>query len=125
MHRYINDPILKKRATSRGKDFFTYAGQIADTKRGRENLFAVLKGLKPMANWYILVNWGNSPNSTFPPVCLWTDSSIHNLLGHEEEPVSFDTIRQFKSRLRLFGPRPRHRFVYTGSGKGRFEVFRN
>lgn len=125
MYNYLNEPILKKRATSRGKDFFTYAGQIADTKRGRDNLFTILKGLKPMANWYILVNWSGFSNSTLPPVCLWTESSIYNVLGHEEEPMNLGTIRQYKRRLQLFGPNPRYRFVYTGKGKGHFEIFRN
>ena len=124
MERYLNDPILKSRAESRGKDFFTYVGQIADTKRGFQNSLTELREKQSLVKWYMLIYWVESPIPTYPPVCLWTDSSINNLLGHEEEDMSLDSIRQLKSRLRLFAPRPRYRFVYTGSGKGRFEVFR-
>lgn len=124
MERYLSDPILKSRAESRGKDFFTYVGQIADTKPGFQNLLTELREKKSLVKWYMLIYWVESPIPTYPPVCLWTDSSIANILGQEEEDLSLVSVRQLKSRLRLFAPRLRYKFVYTGSAKGKFKVFR-
>jgi len=128
MERYLNDPILKIRAESRGKDFFTYVGQIADIKCGIKNAITEINEKKTLAKWYMLMYWIESPIPICPPVCLWTDTSIDNFLGHEKE-LSLDSIRQLRNRLGLLAPRRRYRFVpaglVKGSLKGRFEVFRN
>ena len=128
MERYLNDKILKSRAESRGEDFFTYVGQIADIKCGIKNTVTEINEKKTLAKWYMLMYWIEPPIPICPPVCLWTDTSIGNFLGHEKE-LSLASIRQLKHRLILFAPRRRYRFMptgsVTGSLKGRFEVFRN
>jgi hypothetical protein len=121
---YSDDPILKQQAKRRGKDFFTYVGQIADSKIGKDKLFSSPRGLPTGARICILTYWCESLCRNIPPFCLWTDSALSELSEDQDKPITLDYIRQIKSRYKLFSPRRRYTLKHNREGKSRFQFCR-
>jgi hypothetical protein len=122
---YLQDPALAERAARRGKDFYSYVGQIADSIKGRDKLFAPMKGFKPLVKWFILAYWSEGPRRDLPPICLWTNSSIIHLLGGNscaDEISDEAALRQAKRRWQL--SKPKRSYSVLADAKGRFTLYR-